>query len=83
MFLACENLAASGGAGSRNTAPRPANAALAAEFERYVVLVPKFRPFASEHDVAKLVELLAAQDVAGKPAPVAHGPRPGAGEVGF
>lgn len=83
MFLACENLAAPAGGGARDTPPRPANTALAAEFERYVVLVPKFRPFASEHDVARLVELLAAQDVAGKPAPVAHGPRPGVGDVGF
>jgi len=79
MFLACENLADAETGTSRGNAPFPANAALAAAFERYVVLMPEFRPFASEHDVAKLVELLAAQDFAREPGSASGGSRSGSG----
>jgi hypothetical protein len=63
MFLACENLSIEDrnpGAVTR----LPSNAALARSFRRYADELPNVRANVTEHDVAKLVELLADQDFA-------------------
>lgn len=64
MFLACENRAGGTGEGDRHPSAIPENAALAMEFRNLAKLLPQIRPSASEDDVARLVEILADEDLA-------------------
>jgi hypothetical protein len=64
MFLACDNLPRTESIEAVRTRALPSSGPLVAAFRRYVEALPQVRTDATEVDVAKIVELLADQDIA-------------------